>query len=113
MKIVSTHPWHITAGLVIWAVWFVAIYGGLSVACVVSPPPPDSGVFNWINAALMISTLVTSAYLAWCALLCWRRMQDSVKQARFTLRLAAAVYLVGCLATLAVGVPTMVIVPCL
>jgi hypothetical protein len=33
-----THPLQLVPGLIIWALWFIAIYGGLSVACALAPP---------------------------------------------------------------------------
>ncbi|MGX5913822.1 hypothetical protein ACR0ST_03725 [Aliidiomarina sp. Khilg15.8] len=113
MKIVSAHPWHLVAGLVIWALWFVILYGGLGVACAIAPPPSDAGVLNWINLSLLLLTLVTAGYLATCAFLSWRYSRGSDNQSRFILRTAAAVYLTSAFATLAIGFPLGVVMPCM
>ncbi len=52
-----THPIHLAVGLTLWSVWFVAVYSGLSVACAVTPPPPEAGALN--------STRGDSASMRW------------------------------------------------
>lgn len=112
MRLVSAHPWHLVAGLVIWSVWFIVLYGGLSVACEFNPPPPASGVMNWLNLALLLLTLSTVAYLLLCTVLCWHRARHASKQTRFFLRTSGAVYLTSGLAALAIGLPVVVTAPC-
>lgn len=113
MRLVSAHPWHLVAGLVIWSAWFVILYGGLSVACEVSPPPPASGVLNWVSLSLLLLTLTTAGYLLLCTVLCWRYAHKALKQARFFLRTGGAVYLTAGLGTLAIGLQAVVTTPCL
>lgn len=113
MKLVSAHPWHLVAGLFIWALWFVVLYGGLGVGCAISPPSPDAGVFNWLSLSLLVLTLGTAAYLSLCAVLSWRYARGLSNQPRFTLRIAAAVYLTSALATLGIGFPLGVLAPCI
>ena len=37
------HPVHLILGLCVWSIWFVVLYGGLSVACQLTPPEPQQG----------------------------------------------------------------------
>ncbi len=66
------HPLQLTLGLIVWSVWFVALYGGLSVACAVAPPAATLGALTWINGLLLLLTLATTALLAYWAHGCWR-----------------------------------------
>lgn len=111
------HPAHLLLGLLVWSIWFVALYGGLSVACAVAPPPVAAGALNWINGTLLLLTLlVTALLLAWA-----RRCLAAVKPpaesgsgvTRFLPAMSAALYLAAAAATLAVGVPVIVLPPCL
>ncbi|SEO48438.1 hypothetical protein [Aquisalimonas asiatica] len=106
-----THPMHLFAGLVIWSVWFVAIYGGLSVGCAVAPPAVDQGAVNWINGILLLLTLGVTALLAGAAWGCWR-VAPAGDEHRFVVRVAAGVYLLSAGSTLAVGLPVVVYPPC-
>ncbi len=58
MKLAPHHAAHLIVGLTVWSIWFVVLYGGLSVACELAPPEPNSGPFNWLNPLLGLSTLV-------------------------------------------------------
>src|SRR5690554_6914948 len=66
------HPVHLILGLCVWSIWFVVLYGGLSVACQLTPPEPQQGPFNWLNALLWLSTLVVVGLLLWAARVLWR-----------------------------------------
>jgi len=37
-------------GLSLWSLWFVVLYGGLSVGCDLRPPDSGAGRVTWINA---------------------------------------------------------------
>ena len=65
-------PWQLAAGYTLWALWFVAAYGGLSVACAVAPPAAGRGPFTALNLALIVLTLGTVALLLGAAWRCWR-----------------------------------------
>ncbi len=105
------HPVHLFAGLVIWSLWFVALYGGLSVGCAVAPPAAEQGALTWLNGGLLMLTLVVTALLAYAAWRCWRLAPAGDAQ-RFVLRVAVGVYLVSAGSTLAVGLPVIVYPPC-
>jgi hypothetical protein len=62
------HPWQLGLGLVAWSVWFVVVYGGLSVGCAVAEPMPERRQFNAINGTLL---LVTLALVLWLARASW------------------------------------------
>lgn len=131
MNVSPFHPMQIALGLIIWSVFFVVIYGGLSVGCSLSPPPMEQGAFNWLNAILLLITLVTGVWLLYQARRCWRAPahvahnpaatevdqrepgSGQLGQARHLIvYVATGVNLVAGLATLAVGAPLLVLVPC-
>ena len=110
-----SHPLQLVLGLVVWSAWFVLLYGGLSVGCALAPPAPEAGTANWLNALLLLATLATTVLLTLWARSCWRaagRSKDNGAQTRFITRIAAGVHLVAAAATLAVGLPTLALPPC-
>lgn len=116
MKFSPFHPIHLFLGLAIWAVWFVALYGGLSVGCAVAPPASEEQAGTWINGAILGFALLVGGYLFWCAYRCLRASSDAIQHNDrlrvFISRTAAAVYLVSAFASLALGVPGLVLPPC-
>lgn len=107
-----THPAHLVIGLALWSVWFVAVYGGLSVACRIDAPPAQYGALNWINYGIGALTLATLALLGALALACWRARTDTTRRARFIATSSAGLYVVAWVATLAVGLPAVLLPPC-
>ncbi len=101
----AQHPLQLVLGLTVWAIWFVALYGGLSVACKLAPPPASAGALTWLNGALLLFTLATAALLGYWARLCWRAQG-------FIARVGAGVHLASAVATLAMGLPALVLPPC-
>ncbi|MCE9665396.1 hypothetical protein LY622_18390 [Halomonas sp. M5N1S17] len=109
-----THPIHLVGGLILWAVWFVAIYAGLSVACSMAPPDPQRGMLTGINIGVGLSTLVTTLLLLWLAragLVAARR--TSVLRERYFAHVSAGIYLFSAGGTLFVGYPVISLPPCL
>lgn len=107
-----THPLQLVLGLIIWSAWFVLIYTVLSVGCSVAPPANVATPVNWINAALIVLTIITTLLLTFFAARCWRSHAISGNSG-FTARVAACVYLIGAMSTLAIGIPVLVLPPCL
>lgn len=107
------HPLQLALGLIVWSVWFVVLYGGLSVACAVVPPAATLGVITWVNGLLLLLTLATTALLAYWARVCWRAAAGEItRQQRFVGRIAAGVHLIAAGSTLAVGLPVIALPPC-
>lgn len=109
------HPIQIPLGLVIWSLWFVALYGGLSVACSVAPPPADDGAWNWLNLALGGLTLATLLALLWLARRFCRMTAPGHglnERQVFVTRMAAGMHFIAALATLFVGIPLLQLPPC-
>lgn len=106
-----THPLQLVGGLTIWSLWFVLMYAGLSVSCASAPPPVVADAFTWINGLLLVMTLVTLAILLAAAWRCWR-VSGQTGNPLFVARVAAALYLVAAVATVAVGMPIWVLPPC-
>lgn len=110
------HPMQMVLGLIIWAIWFVLVYAGLSLACEqVGLAAGDS--LSWVNLLLMTFTMLTCGLLLFLAHRTWRdarrdwRNQSSA--GRFIVRTAVTVDLVAALVTLAVGLPVVMLPPCL
>lgn len=113
IRIALTHPLHLIIGLALWCLWFVAIYSGLSVACAVAPPAPESGALTAINVSLGLLTAVTVALLAWLAVACLRAARRSAGLARFVAGVSAGLYLYSAIGVLFVGIPVIGVPPCL
>ncbi|MCL7945528.1 hypothetical protein [Marinobacter sp. ATCH36] len=117
MKPSPFHPLNLVLGLIIWALWFVLLYGGLSVGCAFAPPGAEAGAWTWINAVSLALALFVSGYLLVCAYGCWKASPPShaveVEPIKtFTSKTSAAVYLVSALASLALGLPGILLPPC-
>lgn len=109
-----THPIHLVGGLTLWGIWFVAIYGGLSVACTVAPPSPDRDALTGINVVLGVSTLGTAILLLWLTWACMKASRRTqVRRERFFALASAGIYLFSAGATLFVGYPVMFLPPCI
>lgn len=110
-----SHPLHIVLGLVVWALWFVAMYGLLSVGCVAAPPPAQAGTITWINAVLLGLTLLTSAALIWASWRCRQQraaMAEASSHRRFTVSVASILYGFAAAATALIGLTVVVYPPC-
>jgi hypothetical protein len=103
----ANHPAHLVLGLVIWSVWFIAMYGGLSVYCSVTDHHQLTGIFNPLNVGLLIFTVITCVKLAVLALWCWRSARG------FPGRVSAMLYIAAFIATIAVAAPVLYLPPCL
>jgi hypothetical protein len=110
----ATHPAHLVLGLVVWSVWFVALYGGLSVGCAVAPPDAELGPLTWINSVLLVFTLAVTTLLLYWSFHCWRGRAavrgDLSRQ--FIAGVGAAVHLGSAVAVLFIGLPAVVLPPC-
>lgn len=112
----AEHPIHLVLGLIVWSVWFVAIYGGLSVACSVAPPPEQSGALNWVNGVIALVTALLLVWLSLQANRCWREARHSPAEPprrRFMCMVSAGMYVVAAISTLVVGLPVVGLPPCL
>lgn len=124
------HPLQLTWGLIVWSVYFVVMYSGLSVACSVAPPEGEQGPFTWLNLGLLLLTLVTAAWLFYQAYRCQRlsaqaqpapsgefeRRDAGAGQLEhfrgFVAPLAVGMNLIAGVATLVVGAPAAMLAPC-
>ncbi len=107
-------PLYSLTGPLIWCIWFVALYGGLSVLCVRVANAGASGP-GWVNLVLGLLTLLavlTLSVLAWRSLQELRQFREA-DDTRLYLWLALAGQLVSALAVVAVGLPVVYLPPCL
>lgn len=106
------HPLQLTLGLIVWAGYFVLVYALLSIACEHFSPPPGDGPATWLNLTLLAVTLIVALTLLYQA---WRSWKITTPAAapRFINRIGVAVYLAAAIATVATGVPALVLTPCL
>lgn len=117
MRLDATHPLQLALGLAVWFAWFCLAYAGMSVACSVAAPAPQAGVYNWINGTLLLVTVATAAALAWAAWTCSRaagRVPAAADDGRrrFVARSAALLHTTAAIATLALGLPMVLLPPC-
>lgn len=106
-----SHPAQLLLGLTLWSLWFVALYGGLSVACALAPPRP--GALTIINGGLALLTLATLGLLGWLA---WRGLRAgrvSVGGSRFIALTGAGLHLFSAAGVAFVGLPIVALPPCL
>lgn len=118
MKPSPFHPVNLVLGLIIWALWFVLLYGGLSVGCAFVPPDTEAGAWTWINAASLIAALIVSSYLLVCAYGCWKapslaQATDAEPLKAFISKTSAAVYLVSAFASMMLALPGAILPPCI
>ena len=116
-KRLATPPLQLVLGPAIWLVWFGVIYGALSVACAVVPPPPERGPLNWVNGGLLLLTVVTAAGLAAAARAshrAGRRLGRGPEAARdrFLAHAATLLHATAAVSTIAVGLPLLLLPPC-
>ncbi|MGE4241213.1 hypothetical protein [Ramlibacter sp.] len=105
------HPLHPAFGLGLWALWFVAAYGGVSVLCSTQPSaaalPPV-----WVLGlgALCIGLAAALGGLSWASARAVRHAPDA--PSRFVARLSAGLDALAAVATLAGGLPLRWLPPC-
>ena len=110
------HPLHLVLGPTLWAVWFVVIYAGLSVACRLSPPAADQGAMTWISGLLLLMTVLVILLLLILGRWCWREASTNPslsRNRRFISRVSAGAYLVMAISSFLIGVPIILLPPCL
>ena len=113
-----SHPWQLLIGLGVWAVWFVTVYGAVSVACSAASAAADGGPATWINGALLALTLAVAGALGFAAVVCARAArrvggvdeEDGLR--RFIAVAATTLYGVAAASTLFVGIPLLFLAPC-
>lgn len=108
---------HLVGGLMVWAVWFVVLYSGLSVACEFAPPAPEAGAHTWVNYLMAGGGLLVSACLLYGAFHCFRahsagesRSVDSPQ--RFVRLVAGGAYLASAAGVVALTLPVLLLPPC-
>lgn len=110
------HPMQLVLGLIIWSFWFVALYSGLSIGCIVAPPLAEQGALNWLNLTLFVGTLLIGGLLLYLAWLCHRAARAGADRdtpvRRFIVRVALGIHLIAAVATLALAVPVLRLPPC-
>ncbi|MDI5934125.1 hypothetical protein [Halomonas kalidii] len=112
-RLTAGHPLQLILGLTIWSLWFVALYGGLSVACAVAPPAPTQGAMTGLNLWLGLLTLATLGLLGWLARVCLTAAWRGQGGARFMAALGAGLHLFSAAGVAFVGLPLVVLPPCL
>lgn len=106
-----THPLQLALGLIIWSVWFVLIYSVLSIGCAFAMSDNSLSPLNWLNALILVLTLLTTALLGFLAWRCWQAPVAPGNH-HFVARVASGIYLASAVSTLAIGLPVLVLPPC-
>lgn len=110
------HPLHLVLGPIIWAGWFVGLYASLSVACSLTPPAASQGALTWINGTLLVLTGLVGLLLMALGYRCWRHASAAAGAgcARpFVSRVASGIYLLTAVSTFTLGVPMLLLPPCI
>lgn len=106
------HPLHLPLGLILWLLWFVAAYAGLSLGCALAPPV-GAQPWNWLNVAIASSAVALAVLLSGLAVRSWRAAaRTGEEEKRFVARVAAAVHVLAALGTLFVAYPLARLAPC-
>ena len=107
-------PLYSLTGPLIWCIWFVALYGGLSVLCAGAAEGgvPGPGSINVVLALLTLVAVLTLLFMAWRSWQDLRQFREA-GDSRLYLWLALAGQLVSALAVFAVGLPVVYLPPCL
>lgn len=106
------HPLQMVLGPAAWLVWFCVVYGGVGVACSVATPGALDSAFNAVNGGLLLLTLLTAAALAAAAWRCARATRQRPADERVVPWSATLLYGISSVSTLAVGLPLLVLPPC-
>lgn len=113
MRLAADHPLQLVAGLTVWAAWFVAVYGGLSLGCAWVPPDPAEGAATALNAALLGFSVLSCAALVAAAWACARAARRGTQHARrFVAAVSAALYGVAAVSTAVIALPLLALPPC-
>ncbi len=113
MRPAPAHPLHLALGFTVWSAWLVAAYGGLTVGCVLAPPPPADGPINWINGVLGLLTVLTVAGLLYLAWRCARAaVEGDARPSRFVPAVGAVLHGAAAFSTVFTGLPLAVLAPC-
>ncbi|WP_447555969.1 hypothetical protein [Vreelandella sp. EE22] len=108
-----THPAHLVVGLTLWSIWFVAVYGGLSVVCAVAPPAPEQGPLTGLNLGLGLFSLMMTAALLWLAWGSWRVAREHKGRQHFFALASAGLYFYSAFGVVFAGMPVIGVPPCL
>lgn len=111
----TDHPLNLVAGPVVWSVWFIAVYGGLSVVC--GGTPGDGAGSSATRIALASLTGVVIGALCACALASRRAAAapvagDGTEVRRFIATAAMALHGVAAVATAFTALPLLAVPPC-
>lgn len=121
------HPGHLAIGFSVWATWFVFLYGGLSVGCQIEVPAEGRGPFTWINGVLIIYTLVVGVGLMMAAEWCRRAVKRLPERSHplahdlhgrrmysryYIASLSGWLYIAAGISVISVGLPLLVLTPC-
>ena len=108
-------PLQALLGLILWSVWFISMYGILSLACILLPVHTGFGL-TWINIALFVLTFALIILLTLLAYRLWQSTRKSTRlppYARFLAWLGLAGYCIAAMATISIGAMALIYPPCL
>lgn len=107
------HALHLVLGAIIWSGWFVLMYISLSVVCSLMPPATSQGAMTWINGKLLLLTLLVFLWLLVFGYHSWQNATTSISaNQRFIGQVSAGVYLLFAVAVLMIGMPVIILPPC-
>lgn len=103
---------HALYGLGVWAICFVVLYAGVSIGCGTSLPGHSIGPVNGLTAVLVGLWLLHSGVSASLVMRAIRAIRAGHPSQYFMQRLTLFLHSTAFVATVAVGLPVLLLEPC-
>lgn len=113
----------VVSGMIVWAVWFVAVYALTGVGCRAGWNQTGWAGTNLLTLTLVASAIIALALIGWCARrghAMWRqardgagaRGQDAAQRQRFIGMATAVLAGIAAIGTLLTAIPMLMLDPC-
>lgn len=110
------HPIQLALGLIIWSVWFVFLYATVSISCA-NDIPIDKGPLPWINAVLIICSILVAILLGYMAYVGKKALSTKKtyysRVTRFIIWVGVGVNMVALCSTISIAFMLLFYPPCL
>jgi hypothetical protein len=108
------HPLQLVLGPTLWALAFVALYGGHAVGCATLDVGAQPVAFIAFRTVLFLMATAVGVVLFWLGLRAWRhRPAVGARTEGFLARIAAGVHLTAAVSLPAIAAPLLVLPPCI
>lgn len=103
---------HALYGLGVWAICFVVLYAGVSIGCGTSLPGHNIGPINGLTAVLVALWVLHVGVSACLVIRANRALRAGHSSRCFMQRLTLFLHSTAFVATVAAGLPVLLLVPC-